>query len=259
MFARFNLGDITIKHHYTKQGFHLHSFTHKGYWFHGMNRERSTMMLFSKLIDEGDTVVEVGGHIGYITLYFAHLVGNSGRVIVLEPGPNNLPYLLKNTSSNDNILVVQKAAGAIAAQLPFYVENLTGQNNTLVPGFRRLADNARFAHIKTDYKPILVDVVPLDEILPQREQKIDFLKIDVEGAELAVLTGADDVICRFTPKIMIESNNTGLQLFEYLSNRNYCILSPDCKVIDKQWQMGNGNYFCLHSTKHEKAIRNLVI
>ena len=76
LFARINPGDITIRHHFTQQPFRLHSFKHKGYWFHGAKREQSTMALFAKLINPGDVVVEVGGHIGYIAVYFSHLVGD---------------------------------------------------------------------------------------------------------------------------------------------------------------------------------------
>jgi predicted methyltransferase len=69
--------------------FGSHSFKHYTYWYDGERREQTTMELFAKLINPGDVVVEVGGHIGYIAVYFSHLVGKQGRVVVFEPGPNN--------------------------------------------------------------------------------------------------------------------------------------------------------------------------
>src|SRR6478735_1296610 len=96
IFAKVNPGDITIKNHYTGDALHLHSFQHKGYWFYGRRREAATMKLFQRLIQPESVVAEVGGHIGYITQFFATLVGPRGRVYVFEPGPNNLPYLRAN-------------------------------------------------------------------------------------------------------------------------------------------------------------------
>ena len=95
---RVNPGDITIRHPYTKERFRLHSFRHKDYWYHGKSREEHSMHLFSELISPGDLVIDIGGHIGYISSYFAGLVGPKGQVIVFEPGSNNLPYLRKNVA-----------------------------------------------------------------------------------------------------------------------------------------------------------------
>ena len=102
LFAKINPGNITIRHHFTDQKFYLHSFRHKNYWVHGKKREQTTMDLFEILIDFGDTVIELGAHIGYISLYFAKLVGDNGNVVVFEPGPDNFKYLYRNVSQNKN-------------------------------------------------------------------------------------------------------------------------------------------------------------
>src|SRR5262249_24259088 len=93
---RFNPGDISIRHHYTCERIVLHSFKHKGYWYYGKRRESESMALFAQLVRPEDTVIEVGGHIGYLSLYFAQLVGQRGQLIVFEPGANNLPYARAN-------------------------------------------------------------------------------------------------------------------------------------------------------------------
>src|SRR5690349_12289207 len=92
---RWSPGDITLRHHWTGESVRLHSFRHKGYWYHGRRREEETMRLFSQLLKPGDSVIEVGGHIGYISLYFKALVEH-GDVFVFEPGANNLPYIRQN-------------------------------------------------------------------------------------------------------------------------------------------------------------------
>ena len=87
IFYRINPGNVTIRHHYTGEKIWLHSFRHKGYWAHGRGREKNSMELYSSLIRPGDLIVEVGGHIGYISTYFAKLVGLDGRAEYFEPGP----------------------------------------------------------------------------------------------------------------------------------------------------------------------------
>lgn len=67
------------------------------------------MKKFSELISSGDTVVEIGGHIGFISQYFSQLVGEEGKVIVFEPGSNNLQYIKKNILGKDNIYLEQMA------------------------------------------------------------------------------------------------------------------------------------------------------
>lgn len=107
LLSKIGPGDIAIRHHYVAHKFHLHVYKHKGYWYHGRNREKATMALFQQLIKLGGRVVEVGGHIGYISLFFSLLVGNSGMVYVFEPGTNNLPYLEKNIHDTTNIYLVR--------------------------------------------------------------------------------------------------------------------------------------------------------
>lgn len=85
--------DILIDHPWAGSKLKLALFEHKGYWFYGKNRERDEMIAFGCFLQPGALVLEVGGHIGFTTLYFSELVTSSGRVIVFEPGPNNLKYI----------------------------------------------------------------------------------------------------------------------------------------------------------------------
>ena len=68
--------DITIRHPLTQHPFRLHPYMHQYFWRHGARREQTTMELFAKLINNGDVVVDIGGHIGFVADYFSHLVGD---------------------------------------------------------------------------------------------------------------------------------------------------------------------------------------
>ena len=85
---RVNPGDVTIHHHWTGDRLTLHSFKHKSYWYYGEKRKQETMKFYSDLIGKGDFVIEIGAHIGYVSQYFAHLIGPEGRLIVFEPDPD---------------------------------------------------------------------------------------------------------------------------------------------------------------------------
>lgn len=254
VFSRLNPGDISIRHHYTGHRIHIHSFKHKGYWFHGMRRERSTMLLFEELTHKGDVVIEVGSHIGYIAAYLATLVGDTGQLIVFEPGPNNLPYLRKNIEHHKNVSVIPKAVGQTNDKLPFYLENLTGQNNTLVADFEIFQRNVQNAGLKSEYETILVDVVTLDNFL-ESEPKVDFIKIDVEGAELDVLLGAGNILKTHKPIVMVESNRNGDDLYDCLSNLGYIIFSSERQSVSHGDDMQDGNFFCLHPERHSDAMK----
>src|SRR5690348_3639797 len=182
IFAKINPGDITIKHHYTGRRIRLHSFKHKGYWWHGRRREKETMELFAKLLQVGDSVIEVGGHIGYISLFLKHLCGQ-GRVIVFEPGENNLPYIRANISGT-GIELVESAVGNDNGRVDLYIEDLSGQNNSCVPDFEGYSRNrasagfgARPARVKS------VAITRLDEFAITRSLSPAFVKIDIEGFE----------------------------------------------------------------------------
>ena len=65
--------DFKLKHHYTGFNFLLNSYYHKGYWYYGSKREYSTIENFFKIIQKGDYVIEVGGHIGYFSTLFSNI------------------------------------------------------------------------------------------------------------------------------------------------------------------------------------------
>ena len=179
--------DVSIKHHWTGRPLKLNLFTHKGYWYHGRSREKEEMLAIQSLVTPGDMVVEVGGHIGYITLLLSQMVAE-GSVTVFEPGSNNLPYIRTNVADIDNIALIEKGCGSKQADMMFHEDNLTGQNNSFVNDFRGLESNtANAPNVKVSVKHRTVSVVRLDEEIPVGPA---FVKIDVEGFEFSVLQGA---------------------------------------------------------------------
>jgi FkbM family methyltransferase len=229
--AHSGLGDGTIRHHYTGEKIRLHLFRHKGYWYHGKRRERATMQRFAKLIRPGDCVLEAGGHIGYISLYFAQLAGPRGSVHVFEPGSNNLPYVRANVAGRDNVSVVEMALGREPGHLTMYVEDLTGQNNSLVPEFAGLENNQQNA-VRVNVTQEIVGVTTIDAYTDEMRISPSFIKIDVEGFEWEVLRGAARVLAEFRPTMMVEVQTHQAEIAEFLHKLNYELFDEHGRALD---------------------------
>ena len=250
--------DFSMTHPWVK-GFRirLNSFLHKGYWYFRRDRERQTMNLFGELIGSGAHVVEVGGHIGYITAYFAALCGRQGQVTVFEPGSNNLPYIRHNIArmakNNDfaDVKLFDSAVGPSSGQVAFFEDNLTGQNNSLVKNFKGLENNAKGAFVRTEVNIRTVNLVTLDEIMA--DSAVDFIKIDVEGFELGVLQGMQAIVEKQQPIIMVEVQDSEQEILQYFSSRAYKLYSEDRSEVTRTDQM-DGNLFCLHAERHKSEL-----
>ena len=253
LFAKCNPGDIRIRHHYTGEPILLHSFRHKGYWFHGRRRERETMDFFSRAIRAGDHVLEVGGHIGYMTVYFSKLVGVSGRVTVFEPGSNNLPYLAPNIESLPNVELVAKAVSDEDGVAHFFEEELTGQNNSLHADYQMFAKNCEMAFSENAYEQREVETVRLDTYLTAGVVAPDLMKIDVEGAELLVLEGARQVLASQLPILVVEVTQQKQEVYALLSSLGYALYNDNGEALTSAEAI-DLNVCALHPAKHAEVI-----
>jgi FkbM family methyltransferase len=136
-------------------------------------------------IQPGMTVVDVGANIGYYTLVFADLAGPSGRVIAFEPDPDLYGAAVENVRRNGKADTVRLHNCALGAQ-PAELHLLRGQFNS---GDNRL----RRADPETA-RAIAVRVMRLDDVLAA--EKVDLIKIDVQGWECDVFEGMGQTLAR---------------------------------------------------------------
>ena len=140
-------------------------------------------------IRPGDVIIDVGGHIGYFTLIFAKSVGFEGKVFAFEPEPTNFEILRKNVEINgyQNVVLEQKAASDKNGTCELFVgQRSSGANRIYQP---KKTKTQRF-------KSVIADTIRLDDYFSNSDlkNKIKFIKIDVEGAELLVLKGMRDIL-----------------------------------------------------------------
>jgi len=143
--------------------------------------EARDVFLYEYEPGEGDVVFDVGAGIGAETLLFARLVGNTGRVVALEAHPDTYLWLVRLCELNklENVIPLQLAASdvdgeALMSDSADYTANtlLEANGEGIKIQTRRLDDVARDLGI----------------------QSIDFLKINIEGAESAALSGMERLI-----------------------------------------------------------------
>jgi FkbM family methyltransferase len=253
----FNPGDIRIRHHYTRDRFVLDAFKHKGYWYHGKRREAESMQLFADLVGSGNVVIEAGGNIGYMSVYFAKLCGPAGKVIVFEPSPQNLQYLRRNIVNLPQVIVVEKAVGSSSGPRELFIEELTGQNNTFYADYDVFTNNATAAgYDGGGYRSLRVDVITIDEYCEANNVHPDFIKIDIEGAELEALQGSERTIQQDKPRIMVEVSRNIPEVLGWLSSRGY-LLFDDARLPVETTTQQLCNVFCLHRECHQPWLTRL--
>lgn len=233
----------------------LNLFRHKGYWYHGKRREEKSMILFKKIIQPNNSIAEVGAHIGFISLWFNELSKDNGKIFVFEPGSNNLPYIKNNINEKPRIKLIEKAIGSEVGTINFYEDNLTGQNNSIVENFDGYKANAEFSFVESKVEKKSVPLTTIDHEL--HSEKVDFIKIDIEGGEYPAILGAKKTIAANHPAMMIEIQANESELYEYLTNENYLLFDEDCHQLTSSFAL-KGNVFCLHKNKHQKLIMALL-
>lgn len=179
-----------------------------GYWEYWLT------LHFARMVEPGDTVIDIGANLGYYTILAADLAGPTGRVIAVEPNPHVFSYLLKSIAVNGYAGCVKPVNYAIAndssaPSLPFFVPTGEPKNG------RFLIEGETSAHLAQFGQVFEVSVGSLAEF---DFDKIDLIKIDVEGAELQVLKSLQPLIEKFSPKIVCEVNFGRGYCFEDFQN-----------------------------------------
>jgi len=161
---------------------------------HG-HHEKTETNLVIKEIKNGDTVIDIGANIGYYTLLFAKLVGPNGKVYAFEPEPNNFKLLKKNIDVNSyhNVIIEQKAISNKNQEETLYLSNSSTANHLYKP--------------EKNIPSLQIKSITLDEYFKNSNQKINFVKIDISGAEPLAIEGMEKTLSK----------------------------NPNCKIMQEWW------------------------
>jgi len=160
--------------------------------------EPTEVRFVERLLRPGMTVIDAGAHHGLYTLLASKCVGRDGRVIAIEPSPRERVRLKKHLRLNrcSNTELVASALGEDAEETDLY----------LVEGEQDWCNSLRPPAVDAPIRTVRVSLRRLDDVLAGLGvSKVDFLKLDVEGAELSVLHGATKLLAgESRPAILAE-------------------------------------------------------
>ena len=219
--------------------------------------ERPYFNMLRRLINFGDTVIDVGAHKGYVSLLMQKLAGG-GRIFAIEPNPENLVSLHRNIDLNlaANIKVIEKAVSDQKRRMNLYCSPNIGANASLIP----------YSYFPED--KIEVEVDTLDDMFGDLE-RLNFIKVDTEGSELQVLLGGRQIISRHKPIICFEVSLTFWayleqsvdKLFNYLRDLDYKLfVLKNAQLYPYRWLDERIiNMFAVHISRMQELTKLGII
>jgi len=195
--------------------------------------------VLGSMLSPGNVFCDIGANAGFFSILASRLVGPSGRVFALEPVPRNASMVEKNARLNHmtNIEVLRMAAS-----------ERSGPSELL------LAEYAGGAVLKGAGSPpdlagsLTVDTSTIDDLVTHKKMRPpDAVKIDVEGAELAVLRGMVETLRKWAPRLIVEVDDAEQGKCEeklwaccaFLKDLHY-----DSEVLENSYR--DGNWFVRH-------------
>lgn len=170
-------------------------------------------------VEPGDTVLDIGANVGHTVVSYAVLVGAEGHVHAFEASPSILPFLEENVRQNGLTTVTIH---------PIAVSDFVGcvRFNVATNGGSALSSIRELDNVKT--QAVEVPCATVDSML-HLFKRVAFVKIDVEGAELQVVRGMQQLIERDRPLLKVETTDewiralggTAAELCALLTERNY--------------------------------------
>jgi FkbM family methyltransferase len=227
---------------------------------------REILEVFRYFAKPGDTVVDVGAHIGYFTLFLAKLVGSRGHVYSFEPDHRARSFLTKSVDGSgiDWIDVSPLALASGRGSIKFFLASGLGSSSA-IKSIQQL-----------DAKETAIQTVSLDELVEEESVvgNIRLVKIDVEGFELDAIRGMTRVLMDHRPVMVVEVNKEMLHargespanLFALLTSLDYrveALLKPrrgrykECVITTsiKNTEQKDGYYDVLCLPKELDAVQ----
>jgi FkbM family methyltransferase len=193
---------------------------------------------------EGDTVVDIGAHIGRYTITSSKQVGSTGKVVAIEADPDNFQLLKRNIALNKltNVLPLHYAVFSTRTRMKLYEQSASAKYNSIM---LTRARTMNYVEVNAD---------TLDSILEQNKiNQVNWIKIDVEGAEFEVLKGSTKTLSSSDISLLIEIHNIDDpshydNILDFLKYHNYEITFEN--------RYGSGESHVIFR-KNNNASRNL--
>jgi FkbM family methyltransferase len=212
-------------------------------YVHGILREKERPLIrfLIRNLKSGDCFIDIGAHYGFYSVLASEILFE-GNVYCYEASPKMYSLLLKNTESFSNCRVLNKAVTDSNGITTFY-ESFKNGNSSLSSLNANTAQEKGFAG-----NSVKVHTVKIDNELINLD-RVDYIKVDVEGMEEKVLKGSSEVISKFKPTIAIEIwKERNDRLLKIIRDLNYTVykLNEEGSIVpintDQIFNHINGNY-----------------
>ena len=182
--------------------------------------EYRKQQLFARTVKSGDIVFDIGANVGFYTLLASTLTGPNGHVFAFEPVPSNVSFMQAHLRLNrvTNVTVIEEAVSDSSGVASF------------ADGSSRCTGHLA---LEGGYQ---VRTVSLDELVSSRKLPVpDCMKIDVEGAEMLVLSGARSLLRDAHPVIFLATHSPDLhkQCCQFLQSLGYQLQSVDARSLEQ--------------------------
>ena len=198
--------------------------------------ELDILAVMKQHLHPGEVFIDIGGNIGWHSLFAASIVGSSGHVHTFEPLPKLQAQFTSSVEANNFTDIIEL--------YPFGVSNKT-EKQRIYLNSKNMGNSSLFINHKQE--SLDIELKPADEVLAQLP-RVDLIKIDTEGAELAVLQGLITTLASKRPTLIIEFSPSfwgedklarGQEFMSILRNANYTIRDIELGQIeikdDEKW------------------------
>ena len=211
------------------------------------NYEAENFELLRKSCKPGAVIIDIGAHIGLFSVIAAQVTGKTGKVYAFEPAPGTYSLLQKTVAINHGETVIEsfkKAVGKENGKITFFISNDLADNSNSLVNYKE----DRTLH------GIDVAVTSIDNFVKEKNiNRLNFIKIDVEGAEYDTLQGAVETLRTLKPVCIvaihpqpIAAKGDSLEaIYDLIAGCNYRV-TLDKKDFSKAALLANTELIDLH-------------
>jgi FkbM family methyltransferase len=209
-----------------------------------------------RLVKPGFTCLDIGANAGYYALLFAKLTGPKGHVYAFEPEKNNYDMCVKNIKANgyENITAVRSAVSDVSGRVKLFLSEAGAVDHCITPD-------------DTSRKWQETDVTTIDGYLAGKTEKVDYVKLDIQGADFKAIKGMTGILknnpniiiqSEFWPKGLKAAGHPPVDFLNFLKDSGFTVYDiNECSSL-KSWKPADFNKMLSINTPENQNFTNII-